>query len=113
MMLEKALWAVDFLSPTSGSYGSGVISFSDGKVFGGDSGFFYQGSYTQDANGNMSATVDVKNYNPGVASIFGGTGPITLQLSGQIQQPSSRITGNIAGQARSTITILMRKLVDL
>lgn len=42
-MLE-ALWSVEFLSTAQG-YGAGVIVLESSRVFGGDSTYFYIGSY--------------------------------------------------------------------
>jgi hypothetical protein len=43
-MLEGILLSVRFLVADGSDYGTGVISFNDGKVFGGDSGYFYRPS---------------------------------------------------------------------
>ena len=41
----EAMWTVSFSTP-QGTFGSGVAVFETGRIFGGDSMYFYLGSYT-------------------------------------------------------------------
>lgn len=40
----NGLWTVDFIS-TINRYGKGVLVLSDGRLLGGDHGFYYSGTY--------------------------------------------------------------------
>lgn len=111
-MFENALWAVSFSSSVGGA-GTGVITFQGNKLFGGDSGYYYQGTYSIDAAGNMTATAKVTQYNPGMTSIFGPLTEFSLALAGHAQGGNVKVTGSIIGQPGAKINIAMRKLSDL
>jgi hypothetical protein len=67
-MIENILWLVNFTSNQNRS-GSGVISFKNGCVFGGDSSYYYFGKYEQNGN-EIKVIVNIKQHSQG-ESIFG------------------------------------------
>ncbi len=50
---------------------------------GGDSGYYYIGDYKLD-NGRIAARVEVTNFIPEIASIFGPGKQFTLELEGEV-----------------------------
>ena len=60
-MLEGILWKVHFTSPTD--YGNGIVAFNAGKIYGGDSSYYYHGSYDLDGSSLIIIT-KVQRYSP-------------------------------------------------
>jgi hypothetical protein len=82
----EALWSIRFgaLYPTAQGpmayQSAGVVVLETGKLFGGDSSFYYLGSYVG-KNGLLTAKVTVTHYTGPPQSILGlVTQPITLVL---------------------------------
>ncbi len=78
----NGLWTVEFGS-SAGIFGGGVAVFSDGRVLGGDSGYYYTGSYQVQQDGSFSAELVVTPFIPGIQSVFRTVGhPLKLHLIG-------------------------------
>jgi len=41
----EALWSVEFVAPGQNNINAGVVIFESSKLFGGDSWYYYTGSY--------------------------------------------------------------------
>jgi hypothetical protein len=67
----EGFWTAQFKTPLG--LGFGVAYFRDGKVFGGDSGYTYLGTYSEDQN-RINAVINVAPFSPGVPSVFGSIG---------------------------------------
>jgi T3SS negative regulator,GrlR len=76
-------------------WGAGVVTLANGKVFGGDSGYLYSGTYTQSAN-TMNARVHVKQYVAGIQNVMGRS-EFDLQLDGITNAGRMAVTGTIPG----------------
>jgi hypothetical protein len=74
--MVEGLWIVQYVGLTGND--SGAVVFVNGKVFGGDNGFVYTGTYTETDTG-LSGRIDVHNFNPAVASILNIKGDYTIQ----------------------------------
>ncbi len=92
MALEQ-LWSIEFVSKLS-SEGGGVIVLENGKVLGGDSNYFYIGSYDL-KNNNFNATIDVKHYRGKFKPIFGKLKEFILRLEGPYDEEDMLLTGNL------------------
>lgn len=101
-MFEGTLWKVTFTSGNDA--GCGVISFRDGKVFGGDSGYYYIGSYSLKDAVQFIATVKVKRHTNNVISIFGNVPEFVLKITGNIINAPISFTGNIENNLLYTIS---------
>jgi hypothetical protein len=87
--MVDGFWTVHF--EAAGNRGAGVVVLTNGKVFGGDSGFTYSGSYSVSGD-TMTGEVNAQNFEPTVPSLL-GVSSYTLSLRG-------KITGDvISGQA--------------
>ena len=75
--------------------GAGVITLIGGQAFGGDSGFLYTGTYTQQGNA-LTARVHVKQYVAGIANVM-GRNEFDLELAGTLQGNIITATGRIPG----------------
>jgi hypothetical protein len=61
MASVEALWTVDFDSAAGGWVNGGIAVLETGRVFGGDSQFYYLGNYEVSGK-QITATVAVKQY---------------------------------------------------
>jgi hypothetical protein len=86
-------------------WGDGVVTLIGGRVFGGDSGFLYGGTYQQDG-GTLKAMVHVKRYVQGIPNVMGRdefdlsitatqNGSHTLIANGTIPGTPLRLTGTM------------------
>jgi len=57
----EALWSVVFLTPNSQRLNAGVVVFETNRIFGGDSWFYYTGTYKGE-NGKLVARVKSTHY---------------------------------------------------
>ncbi len=78
-MLE-ALWSVEFVSNVQET-GAGVALLETGRVLGGDSSYFYVGTYSMDKS-DVQASLRVTHYAGPPNSIFGNAREFTLGASG-------------------------------
>lgn len=106
--MKDGLYAVNFKSSTQ-DFGSGVISVQNGKVNGGDHGYFYQGHVGID-DSKLSGTIQIKQWNRNVTSVFGPIPQFDLPLAGQSKGDTFELEGSVAGQ---TIKILGHYLAEL
>jgi len=78
----EGFWIVQFEGVQGG--GGGVAVFIKDRVFGGDSGYTYEGSYElKDAS--VRAKVLVQNFIAGVPNILGITGNFELRVEGKLE----------------------------
>lgn len=79
----EGLWTIEFGS-TTGDFGAGTVVFHDGKVQGGDSSYYYDGTFKMDGD-SFTAQVDVRPFIFGGISVFGTIGKdISLSISGKL-----------------------------
>ena len=102
----EALWSVEFISNLQG-FGARVAIFETGRIFGGDSLFFYVGSYQlQGVDDSLTATIKVTHYRGLPLSIIGPRKEFTVQLSGKPAMPFFDAEGHIMEDP--SIRILVR-----
>jgi len=80
--MVEGFWIVQY-EGMQGS-GGGVVMFTKGKVFGGDTGYTYLGSYESRGNA-LKARVMVRNFIAGIPSVVGITGDFELSIEGTIE----------------------------
>jgi len=98
-------WTIQFEGVQG--WGAGVITLIKGVVFGGDSGYLYTGTYTQQGNA-MTAHVHVQAYVNGIPNVMGRSS-FDLEITGTEQGNSVRIVGAIPGtQLRLNGTLTKR-----
>lgn len=107
-LMKDGLYAVNFKS-SSQDFGSGVISVQKGSVNGGDHGYFYQGQIVIN-DSKLSGTIQIKQWNRNVPSVFGPIPHFDLPLEGQSEGDNFELQGSVAGQ---TIRIVGRYLAGL
>lgn len=97
-------------SSNSNDFGSGIAVFQGNSVNGGDHGYLYTGTKSNQG-GQFSSALTIKQWNPSVQSVFGPVKEFVLELSGSVSSDNSFVTnGHVAGQPQSKITIRGRYL---
>lgn len=81
--MRDGLYKVQFSTPLG--VGFGVVYANGGKMWGGDAGIYYLGTYS-DVNGDLTATVRIDRHAsfPGSMSVF-GIDKATINLTGKVQ----------------------------
>jgi len=79
----QGLWTIEFGSST-GRFGAGVVVFKEGRVMGGDSGYYYIGTYSL-VGDEFSAKIDLVPFVPGIETVFNTLGHnVKLSLTGTL-----------------------------
>lgn len=80
----NGLWTIEFISTLSRG-GTGVLVLHDGRLLGGDNGYFYTGrySFTGDA---IDGSIDVVRFNLNVISVFGDADRFSLTFRGNVSE---------------------------
>lgn len=107
--MVQGFWTLQFQGPQG--LGTGVAVFVNGKVFGGDTGYTYQGTYTENGN-NITARIRVANFNPAVTSVMGVVGNFDLEIAGVLQGNTGNGTGSIPGRP-GQLRLTLSKKADL
>lgn len=88
-MALEALWAVAFQAD-AGPYGAGVVVFESNRIFGGDSCYYYVGTYELNTT-IINAKIKVKHFAGPRNNIFGPVDELSLNL--RLQLEGKIITG--------------------
>ena len=99
-------WLVHAEGP-QGSAG-GVAVFANGKVFGGDSGFYYMGTY-REKDGVVKARVAVHNFDPAITNILSVAKDYELHVTGTIKDDTIRGTAMVSGIPHQSLALQLTK----
>jgi T3SS negative regulator,GrlR len=110
MMPVDGFWIVQFTGTEV--YGSGVVVFSNGKLFGGETGFYYVGTYESDGK-VVKARVMIRNFDPTMPSGFGIVGDYEMDVSAMLQDDKIVGTAMIANQPQHSLGIRLTKKANL
>jgi hypothetical protein len=92
--------------------GGGVVFFIKGRVFGGDSGFVYTGTYQTDEK-TITGSIKVHNFLPEVLSVFGIPGDYDLSLRGNVAGNIIKGKASLVGQEAMGIVVKLTKVGEL
>jgi len=109
-MLE-ALWSVEFVSNVQ-ALGAGVAVFETGRVFGGDSQYYYLGDFRV-VNGVIQADIEVNHYFGPLSSVFGPLKKFNLKLTGQSNTPVMELGGFLVENPQFQIHMRLTKRANL
>lgn len=103
-------WILQIETPqlTSG----GVCVFIQGKIFGGDSGFTWVGTYSGDDR-IIKARVHVHNFDPAIQSVLGVTGDYDMHFSGNVKGDEIVGTALLANQPQHSLGVRLTKRANL
>jgi hypothetical protein len=92
--------------------GGGVAVFIKGKVFGGDTGYTYLGSYEIQGN-SVKAHVVCHNFLPNVPSVLGVVGDFELDIDGKLEGDTIQGTGSLPNAKAVGIALKLTKRGNL
>jgi hypothetical protein len=106
--MDETFWTVEFTGAAGVS--AGVVIFTKGKIFGGNSGQTFMGTY--DGDSNVKGNISVHTFDPG----FNGTGTpgdCELEFSGTVEGKTMIATANVVGDPGRKFTARLTKVSDL
>jgi hypothetical protein len=110
-MALDGFWIVKFTAAQL--YGSGVVVFSNGKIFGGETGFYYIGTYEADGR-IVKARIMVRNFDPAMPSGFGIAGDYEMDVSATLQDDNNANgTAVVTGHPQYSLGIRLTKKANL
>ena len=109
-MALDGLWIVQFTGKEI--LGSGVAVFINGKVVGGETGFYYIGTYEADGKA-VKARVVIRNFDPAMPNGFGFVGDYEMDVSAMIQDNQMTGTAMITNQPQHSLGIRLTKKANL
>jgi hypothetical protein len=99
------LWTAKF--STALGTGSGVVCFVDGQIFGGDSNYYYSGSYRSAGDGKaITGIFRVVHFFGPLNNVFGPLREISLSFAGAVG--TDLIMGNARTSAMPSLTLAIR-----
>ncbi len=106
------LWAAEFISNVNIS-GSGIAVFDAGRIFGGDSNYYYLGNFNINNAGFIKAVVKVTHFAGQPYSIFGNRKEFSLSLSGEFNSPVMELGGFIIGEPKLKMLLRLTSKAEL
>ena len=107
----NGLWTIDFIS-TMNRFGSGVLVVNEGKLLGGDNGFYYEGNYNIEGD-TIQGKVTVTRFNENIISIFGNIDNYSLSFRGQIKKDTMEAVASIENMPDLKVRVVCKKKVDI
>jgi hypothetical protein len=108
--MVEGFWLVQFEALKD--KGGGVALFIKGRVFGGDSGTTYIGTYETDEK-TMKARVRIHNFLPGVVSVIGVEGDYDLYVTGTVEGDVIKGTGSPVGRQVAGMALRLTRVANL
>lgn len=110
--MEEGLWTAIFSSGVMA--GGGVVYLSSGKVVGGDSQFYYLGTYTFDSMSKLlDANISVSPFVSGAISVFGVELPkYDLKLRGVLSHGETIVAGYSPLMPQLKLNVKLVKRLD-
>lgn len=106
----EGLWIVKF--EAAQVLGSGVAVFSNGRVYGGETGFYYLGTYEADGN-IVKARIVVRNFDATILSGFGIPGDYEMDVSAVLQGETMTGTAIVSEHPKYGLGIRLTKKANL
>ena len=109
----EALWTIRFDAPggDESNLRSGVVIFETGRVFGGDAGYAYVGTFEVDGT-NIRGAARILRHDPTIHSIFGDGEDFQITFDCE-RVSDTRMEGRFTYSAGKGGTLAMTRLVDL
>jgi hypothetical protein len=104
-------WIMKVATPPQFTSG-GVAVFIGGKIFGGDSGFAWMGTY-QESGKLVKARVAVHHFDAAIPSIVGIEGDYEMQFSGNMEGDAITGTAMVTGQPQHSMAVRLSKRANL
>lgn len=103
----EGLWVVRFLGEGDPrmELNGGVVVIETGKVYGGDSGYYYVGTLAEKGDQRWGMTLTVQRHDPQIESVFGDLD--TINLHGDLS------IGDLDSYSRPTMLVSLAELDGL
>jgi T3SS negative regulator,GrlR len=111
LKMIDGLWTVEFTSTINRS-GRGVLVFINGRILGGDEGYYYSGTY-EVADPRVQGHINVVRFDPNTMSVFGDIDQFSVSFSGDINESDFIAAATIVDKPKSKISIIGKKKEDL
>lgn len=111
-MSIEGLWSVSFASNLPGG-GNGVVIFETGRVFGGDSNFYYTGSYSIKSPSTLECDLRIRHFAGSDWSVFGPATDFELVIAGNVENRVISASGYVKQQPEKQIMFRLERLADL
>lgn len=108
--MYDGLWTVEFASTMR--LGTGVIVLNNGRLLGGDAGYYYSGRYRVNGN-NVQGNIDVIRYDTRSISVFGDLDQFSLSFSGEISDYQFSLLASVVNKPEYKININGNKKEDM
>ena len=108
-MSVEALWVLGFGNDID--YGSGVVVLETNRIFGGDSSFYWTGTY-EVSNGRIKGTINVDRHSSGQPSIV-GPDAYTMNIEGPVSEKEIELSCTINGQDRPALIAILTRTAEL
>jgi T3SS negative regulator,GrlR len=106
-----ALWSVEF-STRQGNYGGGMAVFAMDRIFGGDSQYYYLGTYRA-VGGEITGEVEVVHYAGPSSHVFGPLQQGRVSISGQYSRSVMALSGHLIEDPSQKIAISLTRRAEL
>lgn len=104
--LLDGLWTAIF--NVRGNSAGGIIVFSEGRARGGDSTYFYVGTYSL-SNGELTANLTAYAYVPNAVTVFGVPArEFEVKLTGRLRGGEISANGTVMGMLPITVMLTRR-----
>ncbi len=108
----EGLWTLEINSALE-DFTTGIAVLHRGRVLGGDTRYFYVGSYSIDSAGMAKAKVTFTHYAGPLLSVVGPVKELTVILSGEPKQDVFDLSGSIEGVPGSMLSIRLTRRAGL
>jgi hypothetical protein len=106
--MRDGLYKVEFKTPLGA--GSGVVHVQGGKLWGGDTGMFYVGSFTQSGD-QISATVRTGRHTANSTSVF-GQDRVEISLTGKASGDVADLIGQAPQAPNVRLSAVLTRISD-
>lgn len=106
----EGLWVVQFKGIQG--EGGGAVVLVNGRVLGGDSGYFYSGTYAYDS-GRLTARLKITNFLPAIGNVLGIQGDFELEINAAVADGRAQGAMTLVGRSGAGIVVRMVKKADL
>jgi hypothetical protein len=110
----EGLWTGEWRSNVTniGNHGAGTFLLANGKIYGGNTGHYYMGSYQQEGSG-LKGEFCFQHYSGDPLGILGYSTDGVLIFKGDVQQNEIIITMQLKGLASVRLTGVLTKRMDI
>lgn len=109
--MVEALWTFEFIS-NANVFGTGVVVLESGRIFGGDSQYYFLGSYVIE-HGQITAEIESTHYGGVAYSAFGPAHHLNLRISGPLTEPVAELKGNLLEAPEKQIMVRLTRREEL